>query len=411
MKLLLSRGPQAARERVGDGPPAGYQPARLVPAVALLWLAFLAYPLVKLAQAPPPPARLVPALAAAALLVGLYLAEAWRVARDPHARPGWVAIAAICALGLGLPLVAGPAWHGYLLYAALLAGFTLPAGPALLAALAFAGLTAATGPLAGVPPAQLAVASLAAALAGAVAAGVRLLVAVSQALLTAREEVERLAATEERLRLARERQHAARQQVLAAAVEVGTARALVAGGDPPGAARHLDEASAALRKAQQELTGAIDQARPVSLDGRELAEALSDHVVAWSRRSGIQADLRLCGRQPIPPAVGEALFRAAEEALANAARHSGASRVGIELESGDETVALTIVDDGQGFGAGAVGRAGGLERTRERLELVGGSLTVASRPGAGTRVTCVCPRRPRASGSGGAVAGQAEPSA
>ncbi|MQM26054.1 sensor histidine kinase [Glycomyces albidus] len=84
-----------------------------------------------------------------------------------------------------------------------------------------------------------------------------------------------------------------------------------------------------------------------------------------------------------------ALFRAAQEGVTNARRHSGAERVEIRLRLGEDRARLVVADDGRGFAAGTEGS--GLTGMRERLELVGGSLAVESAPGAGTRLTAVVP--------------------
>jgi signal transduction histidine kinase len=84
-----------------------------------------------------------------------------------------------------------------------------------------------------------------------------------------------------------------------------------------------------------------------------------------------------------------ALFRAAQEGVTNARRHSGAGRVAIRLRLDEDRARLVVSDDGRGFTAA---EGAGLTGMRERLELVGGSLAVETAPGAGTRLTAVVPR-------------------
>jgi signal transduction histidine kinase len=86
--------------------------------------------------------------------------------------------------------------------------------------------------------------------------------------------------------------------------------------------------------------------------------------------------------------VEEGLYRIAQEALNNALKHAAATSVTVYIRTEDERVELEVVDDGQGFDPDAVGDRGGmgLASMRQRAEKLGGSLTVLSAPGEGTRV-------------------------
>lgn len=89
----------------------------------------------------------------------------------------------------------------------------------------------------------------------------------------------------------------------------------------------------------------------------------------------------------------EALYLAAQEALVNVARHSGAALVVVRLGSDDAQYLLTVTDDGRGFAAGGGGSFGhGLRGARERMEALGGGMTLDAPPGGGTEVRCACPR-------------------
>jgi signal transduction histidine kinase len=95
----------------------------------------------------------------------------------------------------------------------------------------------------------------------------------------------------------------------------------------------------------------------------------------------------------LPLNVEEALFRVAQEALANVARHSKATLVQMVLTITDETVTLSIVDNGQGFDATRQGYLGvGLLSMQERMKALGGDVQVESTPGKGTRVVACCNR-------------------
>jgi signal transduction histidine kinase len=92
--------------------------------------------------------------------------------------------------------------------------------------------------------------------------------------------------------------------------------------------------------------------------------------------------------------VESSLFRIAQEAVVNAARHASATRVAVGFAERDGRVILTVRDDGVGFDLGAPGADPdhwGLKSMRERARAIGGILRVETAPGAGTRVTADVP--------------------
>ena len=138
--------------------------------------------------------------------------------------------------------------------------------------------------------------------------------------------------------------------------------------------------------------------RPAILDDYGIVPALEWYTEAFSARAGLPAevvagdpDLRL------DPAAETALFRIAQEALTNAAKHAGAGRVVVSVEATDETVRLKVRDDGCGFAAPEghprdANGGWGLAIMRERAAAVGGTLSVDSSPGQGTIVVVELPR-------------------
>jgi len=97
----------------------------------------------------------------------------------------------------------------------------------------------------------------------------------------------------------------------------------------------------------------------------------------------------------LPAAVEAALYFACTEAVQNAAKHSGAHSVAVHLAEHPGGTRVTVVDDGGGFDPAHAVRAGGgagLANMRDRLDAVGGTLTVASSSGAGTTVTAEVPQ-------------------
>jgi NarL family two-component system sensor histidine kinase LiaS len=203
-------------------------------------------------------------------------------------------------------------------------------------------------------------------------------------LLHVRQE---LATVDERNRLARELHDSVKQQLFATAMQVGAARALLERNDPA-ADERLADAERLAHAAQQELTMIIHELRPAALESKGLAAALRDYVDDWSRHSGIAAHVSYQGQRELPLLLEQTLFRVAQEALANVARHSGASRVQVQVQWDPQTVTLTVADNGRGFSMDARPKTGvGLKSMQERLESLGGTFTLASAPEQGTTVT------------------------
>lgn len=134
--------------------------------------------------------------------------------------------------------------------------------------------------------------------------------------------------------------------------------------------------------------------RPSALDDLGLVAALERYVKDFAEKHQIDLDFHAADLQGkrLPVQEETALYRIVQEALTNVAKHAEARNVGVLLEERDGTVVVIIEDDGKGFDAEAVlARAGqsrrlGLMGMEERAALVGGRLTIESRPGAGTAV-------------------------
>jgi NarL family two-component system sensor histidine kinase LiaS len=208
-----------------------------------------------------------------------------------------------------------------------------------------------------------------------------------QTLLDSRQE---LAVVEERNRLARELHDSVKQQVFAGALLVRAARKLV-DRDPEHAASYLAEAEELAERTQGALIELIRALRPASLADKGLVQVLREHASEWSRQTGIEAEVLAQGERATPLAVEEALYRVAQEALANVARHSGARHAEARLAWEDGALRLEVRDDGTGFDPeGTAGSGFGLGSMRERVEALAGTLTIASVPGA-TTVTARVP--------------------
>ncbi|WP_214411692.1 sensor histidine kinase [Sphaerisporangium fuscum] len=135
----------------------------------------------------------------------------------------------------------------------------------------------------------------------------------------------------------------------------------------------------------QEARRSVDALRPRPLADAGLDAALAQVAERWSRTAGTTATVSVEGTpRPLPGEVGTTLLRAAQEGLANVAKHARAGRVAITLTYMDDEVTLDVFDDGTGFDPAVRGRGYGLAAMNERAAAVGGTLTVESAPGEGT---------------------------
>ncbi len=205
------------------------------------------------------------------------------------------------------------------------------------------------------------------------------------------ETRQELAALETRNRFARDLHDSVKQQIFATSLQVAAAKALLAR-DAEAAESHLSQAEELVHGAQKELNVLIHEMRPAALEDRGLAPALGDYVKSWSERGGVPVGFHIRGERAASLEVEQAVFRVAQEALANVARHSGASRAEVELFYDVNSVTLRVSDDGRGFDVENTPKGGfGLESMAERAERLGGSFEVESEPGEGTRVALILP--------------------
>jgi two-component system, NarL family, sensor histidine kinase LiaS len=210
-----------------------------------------------------------------------------------------------------------------------------------------------------------------------------------QSLLHRRQE---MAVTEERNRLARDLHDSAKQQALAASFQLGTALTLY-DRDPKTARKHMVEADTLVDSVRNELTNLVHKLRPQPEDGQDFSESLKDYVVDWAHRSEIKLTIDIEGEGELSVETREALFRIAQEALANIARHSAAHCADVSLEYASKKVRMIIKDDGYGFDARVRHDGLGLFSMQERAEVLGGSITIESSPKQGTKIVVTLPSK------------------
>lgn len=204
------------------------------------------------------------------------------------------------------------------------------------------------------------------------------------------EQTKELAVIEERNRLARELHDSAKQKAFAALAQLGTANGLIQQ-DIRAAKLHINEAENLVYDVIQELTFLIQEMYPLALKEKGLVTSLREYVFEWETRTDIPVSLQAENEKRLPLEVEQAIYRIAQESLANVARHSRASYAEIAVLYSPESVRLDVHDNGQGFDMSRRPLGIGLRSMQERAESVGGQVSIKSVPGGGTNVSAVIP--------------------
>jgi PAS domain S-box-containing protein len=194
---------------------------------------------------------------------------------------------------------------------------------------------------------------------------------------------------DERRRIAREMHDQFGEQLTALALKIQTLKDTC--GDREDWRAHVESIEAIARRLDRDVETLVWELRPTALDDLGLRAALANYVQDWSNRAGIPATLHTSGLldDRLGPDAETALYRIAQEALTNVAKHARARSVEILLERRVDHVLLIIEDDGVGFDPAAAGGAGqgfGLLGMQERAGLVGAMLEIESSAGKGTTV-------------------------
>lgn len=171
--------------------------------------------------------------------------------------------------------------------------------------------------------------------------------------------------------------------------------------------RHITAASDLARSSLNEARRSLAALQPAPLEHTPLSEAVAGLAHTWTTTSGVVVQMTVTGTaRPLLAEIEATLYRVAQEALANVARHARATRVGLTLSYMEDMVVLDVRDDGIGFEPHRLrdvlpaqpGSGLGLPGMTRRLQRVAGSLTVESAPGAGTAVSASVPALPAAEG-------------
>jgi signal transduction histidine kinase len=187
------------------------------------------------------------------------------------------------------------------------------------------------------------------------------------------------ASLEERRRLARDVHDGLAQEI---AFIARNARLLQEQGAEP---QLVERILRSIARAQEESRRVVGALAPTKVD-EPLEKALAQAAQEAARRYGAAVDMELASGIALSPQEREAVVRIASEAVSNAAQHSGAEVLRLYLERLEAGLRLEVVDDGAGFDEEEPRRGFGLITMKERAEALGGTLSVDSRRGAGTRV-------------------------
>ena len=205
------------------------------------------------------------------------------------------------------------------------------------------------------------------------------------------EQAQELAVVQERQRLARDL-HDAVSQTLFSASLIAEVLPRIWERHPDEGWRRLEELRQLSRGALAEMRALLLELRPTALVEAELGDLLRQLGEATTGRARVPVALEVEEEQEcdLPPDVKVALYRIAQEALNNVAKHAGASQVTVGLCCAPEQVELCISDDGRGFDPDIIPPDHlGVGIMRERAEAIGATLTVESEVGRGTVVVVV----------------------
>ncbi len=357
----------------------------------LFWLFFLAQPASMALALPFSPQKLL-ILIGMALFIGLYLwitwHEAWRLTRETptpadHGWRNWTAVGALLALSVMMTLLQGPSALGSLIYVSAALGGQLTAWRAAAAVVGLTLLTVLLGALSGAPLSASGQIFFIVPAVGSIVYFFSQAVRTNQELRRARQEIARLAVSEERLRFARDLHDLLGHTLSLIALKSELARRLL---------------SAAPEQAAAEISAIEMAARQALVEGRE-AVAAYRHPTLENELTGARELRSAAGitftQQGAPPplasAAEAALSWAVREGVTNVIRHSHARSCAILLSSANGQVRLEVSDDGAAPADQPATPGSGLAGLRERVAALGGSCVAGGAPGGGWRLAITLP--------------------
>ncbi len=164
--------------------------------------------------------------------------------------------------------------------------------------------------------------------------------------------------------------------------------------DPAQAKDELGSLKMAAMGTFQKVRNFIFELRPMMLDDLGLVPTIRKYVDAFKEQTSLDVNLQVTGNERrLEPYIEVMMFRAIQELLGNAARHSQATSIKVQLDVGNEALRVSVDDNGKGFDTSLLeeGASLGLKLIRERAEMLGGTFEVDSAVGKGTRIAFSVP--------------------
>jgi two-component system, NarL family, sensor histidine kinase UhpB len=196
----------------------------------------------------------------------------------------------------------------------------------------------------------------------------------------------------ERSRIARELHDEVGQTLTGAMLQVEALAARI----PDELRDELDELRETARCGTEDVRRIARRLRPEALEDLGLQSALAALATSFGEHARVKVERRLEPALPLSQDEELVNYRVAQEALTNAARHAGATRVELQLQQNPARTVLAVRDDGRGLSPGALPSAHGIRGMRERAMLIGAQLDIESKPGRGTEIRLFIPFDPEA---------------
>lgn len=204
---------------------------------------------------------------------------------------------------------------------------------------------------------------------------------------------EKLAQTQERNRLARELHDTLAHTLSSVSVQLEATKALF-DRDPEGAKKMLGQTIANTKNGLTETRRTLVDLRSSELESYGLTQAIRNVGKSAAERGGFKITFHLDkGMDILSDEIGHCIYRTTQEALENTLRHAIAKNVSVNLFFEEDAIKLEVIDDGQGFDTTEVTKEHlGIRGMRERVEMLGGTITVESTVEHGTKVTAALER-------------------
>jgi len=188
---------------------------------------------------------------------------------------------------------------------------------------------------------------------------------------------------QERARIARELHDDVSQRLAVMAVEIEQLRR-----DPCRIRSRLQELQEQVGNISNDIQALSHDLHSSKLEYLGVPGGMKSWCREFGERQKLEIDFRHDVRSSLPTEIGICLFRVLQEALHNAAKHSGVKRIEVQLHEGSSEIDLIVSDSGRGFDVAAVeqGKGLGLTSMRERVRLINGTIAIESKPMAGTTI-------------------------